>query len=163
MWNKKRVRDGVKYGLIYTVVIMTLGLLLIEIFAQPFAGLFGLSGETEQICIDAMRIISVSFIFAGINIAFQGVYQALDSGIESLVISVCRQILFILPIAWLFTIIAGMRYSWIIWLTFPIGEIVSAMIGTLFLIRINKRKISVMNRYKKNGFAHKRETVFLYF
>ncbi|MGN0181289.1 MAG: MATE family efflux transporter [Candidatus Ornithomonoglobus sp.] len=145
MWNKKRVRDGVKYGILYTVIIMAIGLLLIEIFAQPFARLFGLSGETEQICIDAMRIISISFIFAGINIAFQGVYQALDSGIESLVISICRQILFILPVAWLFTIIAGMQYSWIIWLTFPIGEIASAIIGTVFLIRINKKKISIMN------------------
>ncbi|MGN1116190.1 MAG: MATE family efflux transporter [Candidatus Ornithomonoglobus sp.] len=145
MWDKKRVKDGIKYGLLYTTIIMVIGLLLIEIFAQPFARLFGLSGETEQICIDAMRIISVSFIFAGINIAFQGVYQALDGGIESLVISVCRQILFILPVAWLFTIIAGMQYSWIIWLTFPIGEIASAIIGTVFLIRINKKKISIMN------------------
>ena len=57
---------------------------VIEIFAVPFSSLFGLSGETQAICISAMRIISLSFIFAGINIAYQGIFQALDGGFESL-------------------------------------------------------------------------------
>lgn len=145
MWNKRRVCGGIKYGLVYTLIIMGMGMLLIELLAQPFAGLFGLSGQTRQICVDAMRIISVSFIFAGANIAFQGIYQSLDSGMESLIISLCRQIIFILPVAWLFTIISGMEYSPVIWLTFPIGELISAAIGTFFLVRINRKKISIMN------------------
>lgn len=98
MRNKERIKLGIKYGMKYTLTIMIVGLIVLEIFATPFSRVFGLSGETENLCISAMRVISVSFIFAGANVAFQGIFQALDSGIESLIISVCRQILFILPL-----------------------------------------------------------------
>ena len=90
MGSRERVKDGVKYGLLYTLVIMLIGCIGLEVFAEPFAGIFGLSGETKELCISAMRIISVSFMFAGANIAFQGIFQALDSGLESLIISICR-------------------------------------------------------------------------
>lgn len=123
---------------------MLVGTLLIEALAVPFAKLFGLSGETEQLCIEAMRIISISFLFAGTNIALQGIFQALDSGLESLIISVCRQILFVLPVAWLFSLAAKENFgqSWLIWLTFPIAELVSMEIGFGFLHRIQKIKIA---------------------
>ena len=86
-----------------------------------------------------MRIIAVSFIFAGANVAYQGIFQALQSGIESLIISVCRQILFVLPVAWGFSLLAiqSMNNAWLVWLTFPIAEIISAIIGTIFMININ--------------------------
>ena len=106
MRNKERIKLGIKYGMKYTLTIMIVGLMVLEIFATPFSRIFGLSGETETLCISAMRIISVSFIFAGANVAFQGIFQALDSGIESLIISVCRQILFILPVAYGFSLLA---------------------------------------------------------
>ena len=95
--DKERIQSGMKYGMGFTLAIMVLGLAVLEIFAAPFAHLFGLSGQTEGLCISAIRIISISFLFAGANIAFQGIFQALESGLESLVISVCRQILFVLP------------------------------------------------------------------
>ena len=77
--------------------------------------LFGLSGTTQDLCIGAMRIVSVSFIFAGINIALQGVFQALESGMESLIISLCHQLLFVLPIAFIFSLLArqSMDYMWL--------------------------------------------------
>ena len=76
MGSKKRISDGIKYGIGYTLVIMALGTLVLEVFAQPFSGVFGLSGTTEALCISAMRVISISFVFAGINIALQGIFQA---------------------------------------------------------------------------------------
>lgn len=100
MRSKRRVKEGIKYGLIYTIVIMVVGLIAIEIFAAPFSALFGLSGKTRELCVSAMRIISLSFIFAGMNIAYQGIFQALDGGLESLIISVLRQLVFVLPVAW---------------------------------------------------------------
>lgn len=143
MRSKSRVKDGIKYGMKYTLVIMVIGLLLLEVFAKPFSAMFGLSGSTQELCISAMRIISVSFIFAGANIAFQGIFQALDSGIESLVISLCRQCIFVLPVAWIFSVIVrqSMNHVWLVWITFPIAEVVSAVIAIIFLIRINKNKI----------------------
>jgi Na+-driven multidrug efflux pump len=143
MGNKERIRDGIKYGMSFTLVIMVVGLVAIELLAVPFAGLFGLSGETEVLCISAMRIISVSFIFAGANIAFQGVFQALNGGIESLVVSVCRQALFIFPFALIFADIAKQNpdYMWTIWTTFPIGELLSAIVAIALFARIYKRTV----------------------
>lgn len=76
MRNKKRIQAGIKYGMLYTLIIMAAGLFALEIFAVPFSKIFGLSGETQDLCISAMRVISVSFLFAGANIAFQGIFQA---------------------------------------------------------------------------------------
>ncbi len=143
MGSKPRIHDGIKYGLLYTLAIMLLGTIVVEVFAVPFSGVFGLSGETEALCISAMHIISISFIFAGINIALQGVFQALDGGFASLVVSLCRQLIFVLPVAWIFAQIT--RYAsvpaWIIWITFPIAEIVTATITYFLMRRIHKKLI----------------------
>ena len=144
MGSKKRVNDGIKYGMIYTLAIMVIGLIVLEIFAGSFSKLFGLSGETEMLCVSAMRVISISFVFAGANIAFQGIFQALDSGIESLVVSVCRQLLFVLPLAWVFSLIAGMDNIGLVWSAFPIAEFVTAVIAFIFMKRIRKNKINLL-------------------
>ena len=143
MQSKKRVKEGIRYGMLYTIIIMVVGLVILEIFAKPFASVFGLSGEPEQLCIGAMRIVSLSFVFAGANIALQGIFQALDSGLESLVISVCRQILFVLPVAWGFSLLArnNAQLVWTIWMTFPIAELVSMLIALVFMRNITKNKI----------------------
>ena len=74
MHSKKRINEGIKYGIMYTLIIMLAGLIFLEVFAGPLSGIFGLSGETEALCISAMRIVSLSFLFAGANIAFQGIF-----------------------------------------------------------------------------------------
>lgn len=141
MRNKARIREGIKYGMLYTLVIMLVGTVLVEVLAGPFSQVFGLSGETQALCISAMRIISISFVFAGANIAFQGVFQALDGGLESLILSLCRQLIFVLPVAWLFARLVSQSVagSWLVWTTFPIAEIVSVLIACLLMRRINKR------------------------
>lgn len=146
MRSKERVRDGIKYGMIDTLVIMLAGFLLLEIFAVPLSSMFGLAGETESLCISAIRMISISYIFAGANVAFQGIFQALDSGLESLIISVCRQFLFVLPVAWVLTniVIHGFPYKGIIWITFPVAELLSVVVALLFMRRVNKRKIAIL-------------------
>ena len=146
MKSKDRINAGIKYGMGYTLIIMAIGLIAIEIFAKPFSSVFGLSGETQALFISALRVVSLSFIFAGVNVAFQGIFQALDGGIESLVISVCRQILFVLPIAWIFSGIAIKNGDmvWLVWFTFLIAEGISALISCVFMKRIRKKKIDVI-------------------
>lgn len=146
MASKQRIKDGIKYGMGFTLIIMIIGLVVIEIFAVPFARLFGLSGETEALCVSAMRIVSISFIFAGANIAFQGIFQALDGGLETLIISLCRQLVFIFPFAIFFAHIAvqNRELSWIVWTTFPIAEIISAVIAYLLYVRIYRRKVKIL-------------------
>ncbi|MBP3242307.1 MAG: MATE family efflux transporter [Ruminococcus sp.] len=141
MGNRERVRDGIKYGIMYTLIIMAVGFIGLEIFAVPLAGVFGLSGTTQQLCISAIRVISVCFIFAGANIAMQGIFQALDSGIESLVISVLRQFLLVLPVAWFMTRVMGddTEKAWLVWLTFVIAEAVTAAAAVLMMRKTVKR------------------------
>ena len=147
MKNRARVKEGIRYGILYTLIIMAVGLVGLEIFAVPLSGVFGLSGETERLCVGAIRVVSLSLVFAGLNIALQGVFQALDSGMESLVISLLRQLVLVLPIAWLFarSIKNGSGSEWLVWFTFIIAEGVSAVVGSIFMRRISKRKISVLN------------------
>lgn len=145
MGSRPRVKQGIKYGMLYTLIIMAAGLILLEIFAEPLAALFGLSGETQSLCVGAIRVISLCFIFAGANVAFQGIFQALEAGIQSLVISVCRQCLFVLPLAWGFSEVvissgdSGMM--WLVWLTFLIAEGISAAIAVVFMLRVNKTRV----------------------
>lgn len=143
MKNRKRITEGLKYGVLYTLIIMLAGTLIIEIFAGVICSVFGLSGMTESLCVSAARIISAGFIFAGVSLALQGVFQALDCGISSLIISICRQLVFILPVAWLFTLFisADLENAWIAWLTFPIAEIITGMIAVLLMYRIYQKKI----------------------
>ena len=142
MRDKQRVNAGIKYGMLYTLIIMLVGTLALELFASPLSSIFGLSGETEQLCIYAIRIISLSLIFAGANVAFQGIFQALRSGMESLVISLCRQLIFVLPVAWLLARL-GLRAEMpsLVWWTFLFAEVVSAAIACVFMRRIRKTKL----------------------
>lgn len=142
MQNKKRVKDGIKYGLIYTIVLMVAGALITELFPNFFATLFN-AGQSRIYFISAVRIISISFVFAGINIAFQGVYQALNGGMESLVVSLLRQAILILPLAWGFSKLV-IQYDMdvsLIWYAFVITEVLSCVVGWVFLRRIEKKKM----------------------
>ncbi|MDE5763420.1 MAG: MATE family efflux transporter [Ruminococcus sp.] len=142
MGDKERIRNCVKYGHIYTSSIMIAGLVAIEILAVPFSDIFGLSGETQELFISAMKIISISFIFAGVNIAFQGIFQAMGGGMESLIISICRQVIFIFPFALIFagTAKSDSAMTWISWITFPIAETITAVIAVLLFRRIWHKK-----------------------
>ena len=146
MRSKKRIKDGIKYGLIYTIALMILGIAITEIFPGAFATLFN-AGQSREYFIGAMRVISVSFLFAGINVAYQGIYQALDGGMESLVISLLRQLIIILPLAGIFSIFVrnGQMGVTLIWWAFPITEIVSCFVGYVFLKKIRKNKVDVLS------------------
>lgn len=142
MGSKKRIKDGIKYGLIYTIGLMVIGILITEIFPGGFATLFN-AGESRDYFISAMRIISISFIFAGINVAYQGIYQALDGGIESLIISLIRQLVVILPLAGIFSIFVrnGQVGVALIWWAFPITELLACLVGYVLLKRIKDARV----------------------
>ena len=146
MRSKKRIQDGIKYGFIYTIALMILGIAITEIFPGAFAMLFN-AGQSREYFIAAMRVISVSFLFAGINVAYQGIYQALDGGLESLVISLLRQLIIILPLAGIFSLFVrnGQMGVSLIWWAFPITEIISCFVGYVFLKKIRKNRVDVLN------------------
>ena len=145
MRSKKRIQDGIRYGLMYTIVLMILGIAITEIFPGAFATLFN-AGSSREYFISAMRVISVSFLFAGINVAYQGIYQALDGGVESLVISLLRQLVLILPLAGIFSVFVrnGQMGVSLVWWAFPITEVVACLAGYGFLKKIRKNKVDVL-------------------
>ncbi len=142
MRSKKRIQDGMKYGIIFTIGLMILGIFITEVFPGQFAALFN-AGSSREYFVGAMRIISISFLFAGINVAYQGIYQALDGGMESLVISLLRQMIIILPLAEIFSILVknGQAGVSLIWWAFPITEFAACLLGCVFLRRIRKNKV----------------------
>lgn len=142
MRSKKRIQDGMRYGIIFTIGLMILGIFITEVFPGQFAALFN-AGSSREYFVGAMRIISISFLFAGINVAYQGIYQALDGGMESLVISLLRQMIIILPLAEIFSILVknGQAGVSLIWWAFPITEFAACLLGCVFLRRIRKNKV----------------------
>lgn len=93
-----------------------------------------------------MPITAFSFVFAGINIAFQGIFQAIGGGIQSLIISVCRQALFIFPFAIWFAQIAKASHekTYLMWFIFPIAEILTAAVSIFMFVMVHKKRIAVM-------------------
>lgn len=140
MADKARIKGGIKYGMLYTLIIMALGTILIEIFAVPLGEMFSLSGNSLRLCTDAMHIITISFVFAGMNIAFQGIFQAIDGGLQSLIVSLLRQLVLVLPVAWGFSLlVADGAPDMLMWWVFPIAEIVSAAVSLIFMSALCKR------------------------
>lgn len=142
MGNKKRVKEGIKFGILYVEIIMLVGIVVLEIFAEPLVAVFGLSNETASLCVRAIRIISAGFLFAGGNIAIQGIFQALGCGISSLVVSLLRLCVIVLPLAWLFTTFENAAF--LIWFAFPAAELAALVVAAVLMVRADKRIISEM-------------------
>ena len=142
MGNKSRVKGGIRYGLIYTMIIMGVGMLGLELFAEPLVAVFGLSDETAALCVLCIRIVSLGFFFAGGNIALQGVFQALGLGLSSLIVSVLRLCVIVLPLAWWFSTFANAAQ--IVWLAFLIAEGVACAAAVGLMIRANNRIVKPM-------------------
>lgn len=145
--DKKRVKEGIFYGMLYIGIIMLIGLVILETFTNPLVGLFDMSKETENLCILASKIIATGFLFAGGNIAIQGVFQALGCGLDSLIVSVLRLCVVVLPLAWLFTKFANADFM--IWWAFPIAEFVAFLVAVALLLHANNKIIKPIEERKK--------------
>ncbi len=142
MGDKNRVKQGIVYGILYTEIIMLIGTIGLEVFASPLIGLFAMSEETEALCVLAARIIAAGFLFAGGNIAVQGVFQALGCGLNSLIVSLLRLCVVVLPLAWLFTKLENATYM--IWWAFPIAELVALAVAATLMVQANNKMIKPM-------------------
>lgn len=146
MRDKRRVKEGMRFGALYTSVIMLAGTVLLELTAELLCSAFGLSGQTQSLCVSAVRIISAGFIFAGISLSLQGVFQALDKGLSSLIISLLRQLVLVLPVAWLFSgfVNGDLSNAWLIWLTFPVAELITAAVAVLLMKPAYKKTVKTL-------------------
>ena len=128
----KRVWKTVRLTIFTAVAIMCLGFAVFQTFPGTLLALFDASEEMTAIGIPALRIIGVHFILAGFCIPAGSVCQAIGNPFYSLIVSVCRQLLVLLPAAWL---LARTGVLTLVWLAFPIAEVVSLTLSSIFLRR----------------------------
>lgn len=133
--NRKRVYSALKRGIIIGVIIMTLGTIAMWAIPEQLISMFGGTDELMKIGVPAFRIISLCFIPAAAGIIFTTLFQAVGKGIRSLIMSFARQLVLILPIAFIFSKIWGLGA---VWYAFPIAEIFSLTIAICFFINLVK-------------------------
>lgn len=154
MQDKKKINDCIKYGIIDTIIVTLVISILFELFAYPLANLFGMAGGTSKeiikVCVKALRISSIGFIFMGISIAIQGVLQSIRYALRPLIISLLRLTIFVFPIAYLFT--KTNNVTEIVWWTFPISEFLTSIIS-LFILKdsYNNKIKNIKNSKIKNN------------
>ena len=139
--QKKRLVDTIRLSVAAAMVIMLVGLCIFQLFPKELLLLFDASEQMLSIGIPALRIISLSFLFAGFCIVVGSVFQALGNGVYSLIVSVARQLVCILPLAWIFSKTLGLAA---VWLSIPLAELISLALSVLLLKRIYRKKIAPM-------------------
>ena len=139
--RKDRIMKTIRSSVTAAVAIMLAGLAIFQIFPEQLLYLFDASEHMMGIGVPALRIISLSFLFAGYCIVIGSVFQALGNGVYSLITSAARQLVFILPAAWLFASVFGLHA---VWYAFPLAEIISVVLTTLLFRRIYQKKIQLL-------------------
>ena len=134
----ERIIQTIKLSIVYAVCMMAAGLIIFQFLPATLLHIFNASDNMLNIGIPALRIISLSFLFAGFGIVTSSVFQALGHGILSLEVSVIRQLLVILPAAYLLSKAIGVTG---VWWSIPTAEIVSVTFCTLFLKRVFVKEI----------------------
>lgn len=150
MKDKERINDCIKYGIIDTIMVTFILTIIFEIFAKTLSSLFALSGGTSkeiiEVCTISLRIASIGYVFMGFSVAVQGVLQSLGYAIRPLIISLLRLVVFVFPVAYLFTLSDNVTN--IVWWTFPIAEILTCIISVFILKKTYKEKIETLGEHE---------------
>ena len=125
-----RIRAAAKLGFLYGAAIMAVGVLLFWLIPGRLLGIFNASDYMLEIGIPALRLISLSFLPAAFGIVTSSVCQALGHGVLSLIVSVLRQLVLILPVSWLLGHFVGLSA---VWAAFPFAEVFSFLLSAVFM------------------------------
>ena len=139
--NRRRLVKTIQLSVLYACGIMLIGLIIMQTMPQQLLAIFDASDKMIEIGVPALRTISLSFVFAGFCIISSSVFQALGNGIFSMGVSIARQLLVLVPVAYLFSKIGELAH---VWWAFPIAEIASVSVCVTFLMIMNKKVISTL-------------------
>ena len=137
----KRIVGTLKLATTLAVCIMVAGLLIFQLFPQVLLGFFNPSPDMLAIGVPALRIIATHFVLAGFAIPVISVCQAIGNPFYSLICSGCRQLVVLLPSAWLLAQTGNLN---LVWLAFPIAELVAVTLSSLFLTKVYRQVIKPM-------------------
>ena len=148
MKDYARVKETIKYGIISSLIVTAVLTLFYQVLANPISNLFALTIEESSIvaksdiikmCQLALHIATIGYIFMGFSVAIQGVLQGFNEVYSPLIISALRLIVLVLPIAFLFTL--SPNVSALIWWTFPIAEVITAIVSYFLLKQSIKKNV----------------------
>lgn len=140
--RKERMIRVIKLAMIYAVSIMLICLAVFQLIPETLLSLFNASAHMLEIGVPALRLISISYVFAGICVVSGSVFQALGNGLYSTCVSVARQLVILVPVAWLLSMTGRLE---LVWLAFPIAEMASIGTSAFFLRRIYRQKIKPLS------------------
>ena len=139
--NKERISESLKFAMTLAVAIMLVGTIVFEVIPGQLLGMFNASDDMKQIGIPALRIICLSFPLAGFSIAMGSIFQAFSESIYSLIISIGRQLVVLIPIAWLLSLTGNVDF---VWWAFPVAELVSLVLSVFFFKRLYFRTVKTL-------------------
>ena len=139
--KKERIREALRFSMLVAVGIMGLGTLLFQLFPARLLGFFNASEEMLSIGVPALRIISLSYMVAGACIAMGSIFQAFSRSFYSLFVSIGRQLVALLPAAWLLSRTGSVT---MVWWAFPIAELVSGILSVIFFRKLYKEVVDPM-------------------
>ncbi len=137
--NKDRINEALRFSIALAIGIMLMGTIAFHLVPGPLLGFFNASEEMLRIGIPALRIVSLSFTVAGACIAMGSVFQAFSVSTYSLIISICRQLVVLIPLAWLLSRTGEVT---MVWWAFPMAELASLLLSVFFFRRVYRTIIS---------------------
>ncbi|MBQ8001648.1 MAG: MATE family efflux transporter [Ruminococcus sp.] len=140
--NRKRMMTTLKYALLIAFLIMLAGTALFQIFPEAILNLFNASDELKTMGTTAMRRLSLCFIPASVGVIMTALFQSVGKGVRSLLMSVLRQLVLILPIAFILSKISINT----MWFAFPLAEICCTILALIFFFELNKREFSKLSK-----------------
>lgn len=139
--KKERMIKTAKLSIIYAMCIMAVGTVIFQLFPDKLFMLFDASEHMLSMGIPALRIISVHFVLAGFCIVCSSIFQALGKAVYSMISSMCRQLLVLIPVAYLLSLLGNVNY---VWWALPIAELMSLLISCFFMAKVYKQIIKPM-------------------
>lgn len=142
--NKKRLMQALTEGCLIALVIMVAGMLIFLLLPDRLLGIFNASQELLRIGVPALRTICTCFIFAALGIVSSTMFQAVGRGTYSLIVSLMRQLVILVPAAWLLARLSGEVNS--VWWAFPIAETFSLVVSVFFFLRLYRKEIAGLGK-----------------
>ena len=136
-----RMMRAMKLGVLYATAIMVVGFAIFQVGTAVLLGFFEASDYMLEIGVPALRIISISFLFAGFCIISSSFFQALGHGVLSLIVSLVRQLVVLLPVAWLLSLSGELT---LVWWSFPFAELFSVALCIFFHRYVYRREVRPM-------------------
>ena len=134
----ERIVKTIKLAITYAVIIMVAAVIIFQVFAAQLLGFFQASPEMLAIGVPALRTLSLCFIIGGFTIVASSVFQALGRGLLSMSISIFRQLVLVLPLAYLFSLTGKLE---MVWWSFPVAEVLAGLLAIYYLRRAYRRVI----------------------